>query len=178
MTFPGYKLIIGRYCGTSIDVGPALIAKILRKNGQQVHRSTYRELASDELVNPDEIKACDEFYMAIEEKLVPAASAKCFESDPEIVTPTLDRYEDDEEYQTHMPEMDKITPEAMDNYIGAEIMIYHGDTVDQGNGRRRKRNMEGNTIGRANINPILDTQTYEVVFKDRSISPYSANFIA
>ena len=54
-----YKYL-GRYCGPSIDVGTLLIAKILRKNGQQVHRSTYRAPTLDELVNPDEIKARDE----------------------------------------------------------------------------------------------------------------------
>ena len=38
--------------------------------------------------------------------------------------------------------------------------------------------MEGNTIGRANINPILDTRTYEVEFEDGSMSTYSEFFIA
>ena len=89
-------------------------------------------MTPDELMNPDEIKARDEFDPAIGEKLGHAASAKDFEDDPEIVTPNLDRYEDDEEHQNHMPEVDDITPEAMENYIGAEIMISHGDTVAQG----------------------------------------------
>ena len=52
-------------------------------------------------------------------------------SDPEIVAPTLDRYEDYEVNQTHIPDADDITPEAMDKYICVEIMIYHGDTVAQ-----------------------------------------------
>ena len=89
------------------------------------------ELTPYVLVNSDEIKARDEFDTAIGEKLGPAASAKEFESDPDIFTPTLDRYEDDEEHQNHMTEVDDITPEAMENYIGAEIMISHGDTVAQ-----------------------------------------------
>ena len=76
-----------------------------------------------------------------------------------------------------MPEVDDITPEEMDNYIGAEIMISHGDTVDQGSVRRRNRDVEGNTIGRANINPILDIQTYEVEFEDGSMRTYSSNVI-
>ena len=57
VTFPGDKLVLGRYCGTSIDVGPVLTAKILINNGQQVHRYTYRAVILDELVNTDEIKA-------------------------------------------------------------------------------------------------------------------------
>ena len=65
MTFPGDKLFLGRYVGPSIDFGPALTAKILRNNKQHVHRSTYRALKLDELVNPDDIKDCDYFHMAI-----------------------------------------------------------------------------------------------------------------
>ena len=77
-----------------------------------------------------------------------------------------------------MPEVDDIMPEFMDNYIGADIMIYHGDTVAQGSGRHRKRDVEENTIGRSNSNPILDTLTCEVEFKDGSMSTYSSNVIA
>ena len=44
----------------------------------------------------DEIKARDEFDTAIVEKLDPTASTEDFENDPEIVTSTLDWYEDDE----------------------------------------------------------------------------------
>ena len=78
MTFPGYKLVLGRYFGRSIYVGPALTAKILRKNGKQVHSSTYRALTPNELANPDDIKARDEFDTAIKEKLGPTASTKDF----------------------------------------------------------------------------------------------------
>ena len=77
-----------------------------------------------------------------------------------------------------MPEVGGITPEEVDNYIGAEIMISHGDTVAQGSVRRRKLDVEGNTIGRANSNTILYTQTYEVEFEDGSMRTYPANVIA
>ena len=99
VTFPGYKLALVRYCGPSIDVGPTLTAKILINYGQQVHSYTYRALTPDELVNPDDIKDRDEFDTAVEEKLGPMTSAKYSESDPEIVTPTLDWYEDEEEHK-------------------------------------------------------------------------------
>ena len=118
MISPGDKLVIGRYCGPNIAVGTSLNAKVLRNNGQQVHRSTYRALTPDELLNPDEIKACDEFDTATREKLGFAASSIYFEIDLDIVTSTIERYEDDEEHRTHMPKVDDITPEAMDKYIG------------------------------------------------------------
>ena len=76
-------------------------------------------MTPDESVSPDEIKACDEFDTSVEENLGPAESAKDFESGPENVTTTLDQYEDDEEHQTHMPDVDEILSEAMENYFGA-----------------------------------------------------------
>ena len=124
-------------------------------------------------MNRDEIKSRDEYDTSIGEKLSPAASAEYFDSDPEIVIPTLYRYEDDEEHQTCMPEVDDITPEAMENYIGAEIILLHGDIVAQGSFRHRKRGVEVNTIGRSNSNPILDTRSYEVEIEYVSISTYS-----
>ena len=65
MTFPGDKFVLGRYCGPSIGVGPAITSNILRNIGQQVYSSTYIALAAYELVNPDDIKDSDEFDTAI-----------------------------------------------------------------------------------------------------------------
>ena len=98
MTFPGNKAFLGRYCAPIIDVGPGLTTKILINNGQQVHSSMYTSVKPDELVKPDDIKAREEFDTAIREKLGLAASAEYFESDPEIVTPNIDRYEDDKKH--------------------------------------------------------------------------------
>ena len=113
-------------------------------------------------MNPDEIKTSDEFDTAIGDKLCPASSAEYFESDPEKFAPNLNWYEYDEEHQTHMPEVDEITPEAMKDYIGAEIMVSIGDIVDRGSVRLKKRDVGVNTIGRYNSNTIIETRAYEV----------------
>jgi hypothetical protein len=42
----------------------------------------------------------------------------------------------------------------------------------------RKRDAEGNLIGRENANPILDTRIYDVQFQDGHVESYSANIIA
>ena len=42
----------------------------------------------------------------------------------------------------------------------------------------RKRDHEGNVIGRSNANPILDTQEYEVKFEDGGVAKLAANAIA
>ena len=52
VSFPHDNFVLGRYLGPSFDIGPAMTAKILKKNGEYVHRSTYRSLTDDELNDP------------------------------------------------------------------------------------------------------------------------------
>ena len=47
--FPDTKYALGRYLGPSIDVGPAMTAKMLKANGQLLHRMTYHALTDREL---------------------------------------------------------------------------------------------------------------------------------
>ena len=49
--FPDDMLKLGHYLGPSIDIGPAMTANILTENGQVLHRSVYRPLNSDELLD-------------------------------------------------------------------------------------------------------------------------------
>ena len=42
----------------------------------------------------------------------------------------------------------------------------------------RKRDHEGNVIGRSNANPILDTREYKVNFEDGDVTELTANAIA
>ena len=46
-TFPDDVLKLGHYLGPSIDIGPAMTAKILTQNGQLLHGATYRSLTPD-----------------------------------------------------------------------------------------------------------------------------------
>ena len=39
--FPDDVLKLGHYLGPSINIGPAMMVKILTENGQVLHRSTY-----------------------------------------------------------------------------------------------------------------------------------------
>ena len=51
--FPDDMLKLGCYLGSSIDVGPAMTAKIFMKNGNVLRRSTYEPLTPDELLDID-----------------------------------------------------------------------------------------------------------------------------
>ena len=69
------------------------------------------------------------------------------------------------------------TPEAQDNYVGVALELPLGDGMAQGRVTKRVRDNDGNVIGRANENPILDTRKYVVEFASGEEAELSANAI-
>jgi hypothetical protein len=65
-----------------------------------------------------------------------------------------------------------------DNYLSAEIMLPLGGTMVKGRIAAHKRDRDGNPIGLANSNPILDTRSYIVHFDDGDQTKLTANMIA
>ena len=66
---PDDVLKLSRYLGHSIDIGPAMTAKILTENGQVLHRSTYRLLTPDELLDKDRPEAREQFMVGVYDRL-------------------------------------------------------------------------------------------------------------
>ena len=73
---------------------------------------------------------------------------------------------------------DTPTPEVGDNYISSELLFPRNGTLAKGKVTARKRDSEGNPIGRAHQNPILDTRQYLVEFEDGDVTELTANSIA
>ena len=67
--FPDDEQKLGHSLGPSIDVGPAVTAKILMKNGLVLHLSTYRSLTPDELLDKEGSDARKEFMARVYDKL-------------------------------------------------------------------------------------------------------------
>jgi len=79
---------------------------------------------------------------------------------PDYVTPDYDPVEPDSRCQKLMNGIQKQTSEILGQVFA------------------RKCDCEGNPIGMANVNPILDTQVYQVMFPEGNVAEYSANVIA
>ena len=58
------------------------------------------------------------------------------------------------------------TLEENNNYVNYSVMLLRGNTYDRGRVTGRKRDAYGNTVGRENNNPILDTREYLAEFYD------------
>ena len=56
------------------------------------------------------------------------------------------------------------TPEVNENYVNASVMLPRGKKYARGKVIGRKRDADGNAVGRTNDNPILDTRKYHVEF--------------
>ena len=95
----------------------------------------------------------------------------------ENLTPDPDHYDDTDLIDPDRSDAE-ITPEMGDNYLSAEIMLPRGGTMVNGGVTALKRDRDGNLIGLANSNPILDTRSYIVHFNDGDKTQLTANMMA
>ena len=178
MQYPEPKVQLGKYLGPAMDVHPIMSFYVLRSNGTVVVRNTLRSLTHDEWHNDAERQERSTFLTGIHESLGPAFAESDLDTDsPHLVsaiTPEFDPYEPEAE----PPEADDFDEDAYDAYISAQVMLPRGDRMEMANVRKRKRDDNGNPIGRHNANPILDTRMYEVEFPDGDVAAYTANIIA
>ncbi len=72
----------------------------------------------------------------------------------------------------------EVTPEMGDTYLNTEISVLQGGTLMKGRVTSRKRDKDGNPVGLANANPILDTHEYMFTFDNGDETMLNANLIA
>ncbi|KAL7527142.1 hypothetical protein ACHAWF_004902, partial [Thalassiosira exigua] len=83
--YPGTGWELARYLGPSPDIGSHFTMKILKSNGEVIHRSTVRSLTEGERVDPEEVKRREAFTAKITQKLGRACEAS--DVDPKDLTP-------------------------------------------------------------------------------------------
>jgi hypothetical protein len=173
---------LGHWLGPSHDVGQAMCAKILSKTAQIVCRTSVFPLSVEDANSEVVAKLKDEFNTAVNAKLKEKASGVHFEDDDDDIdfeTPEFEAYGDDDiGEEPTMPEADEFDHDAFDKYVAAEVVIPKGDSLLYGKVLRRKRDNDGNLIGHAHANPVLDSSIYEVEFEDGRTEAYAANAIA
>jgi hypothetical protein len=77
-----------------------------------------------------------------------------------------------------MPKVDGFDQETYDAYVLAQVQLPKRDDMAIGTIVKRKRDHDGNPVGRHDVNAILDTRIYEVEFPDGEVLECAANVIA
>jgi hypothetical protein len=180
--FPEPKQKFGRWLGESRDFGQAMCYWILSENATPIVRSTVQPIPPDKLALSENKEGVIQLDKVISEKLGEVSEQDSIhdyslmpDHDPEDrITPLYEPMEP----ESSMPEADDWDSEAYDKYITAEVAFPRNNTEVLGRVVGRKRDANGNPIGRAHSNPILDTRIYEVVFPDGETAEYSANVLA
>ena len=156
-----------------------MTSKILKQNGKVMYLSTCRPLTDDEKNDAETQRKMKDFDDDIRRKLGASISTEELSAiDGNIPTPEHEYCEDDFEGTPNVPDADEVTPEDLDNCIGAQVNLPCQGSVMAGKVIKRARDNEGNPVGAKNDNPTLDARSCQVEFPDGNIAEYSANVIA
>ena len=186
----------GRWLGVSHHVGSVMAYHILQSNGQVVSRSTVWRVTHLEL-ETDAVKATfrqlddeltrrfgDDDFPEEGHKVSPEAWADLRSQDPDFQEEFFRTYQDenlrDIEDQPSIADEEQPSPGIADaQYLSMELALPRGnDGPTIARVKRRKLDDDGNPIGRAHKNPIMDTRIFEVEFLDGHTEAVAANVIA
>jgi hypothetical protein len=167
---------LGKYLGPSHDVGQAMCCRILTSNAKEISRTSVIPLSVEEK-NSEVVK---DRIKAFNEKLSTSLGDRIqgIDMTDNVDVDEYEPYQDNTNETTAVPDFDDVDIDAHHKFIESKVMIPQGGQVVSGRVVRRKRDTDGNLIGKANSNPFLDTSLFEVEFDDGHIEAYAANLIA
>lgn len=178
--FPEPRGILGRWLGVSHRVGQALCYWILPESAEPISRTTVQAVSSDDLATTRVQDLIIKYDKSVSDRL--ARGDNDIKDDECAPARHLDVYDTDYEPfdpKFVQPEADDFDAEtSYDKYISAQVLLPKGDGLVSGKVIKRKRDDNGNPVGRSNQNPLLDTRVYEVHFPDGTEQEYTANLIA
>jgi hypothetical protein len=183
-SFPEPRLKVGRWLGEAQDFGQAMCYWVLSESVKPIVQSTVQNIPPDKLKLPELQEQVATLDRIIADKLgSPVTDDSIYKYDmnddqnvnaPEHMTPEYVPLKPD----SSMPEADDWDAEAFHRYIAAKVRLPKDGQEVIAKVIARKRDHNGNPIGKSNSNPFLDTRLYQVVFPDVETAKYSANVIA
>ena len=169
-----------RWLGPVHTIDQSLCSYILVETGEFIARSSVLGIPKHELSSSDLQSQMSSFMQAVESKIGNYRQPAFDIDSPEQLYYTAfgDGVDDDaiilpygnEIIDAKLSEVDEPYLDSLDNYIGVEVVV-PGRNAEPVLARveKRKRDAQGNPIGKADANPILDTRVYELEFPDRRI---------
>jgi hypothetical protein len=181
------EIKIGRFLDVSHSVGTLMSYHILPCSGIPISRTTVQrmtELEKTTDVNKARIAKFDQDVAERfkEERLAMTgdkpdlqAWSAIIESDPDFAEEFAKTFNNPDVKEAD----DEFDPDSYDNYLTMELLMDRpGADPELARVTKRLKDNNGNPIGIANANPILDTRLYEVEYCDGHKAAISANIIA
>jgi hypothetical protein len=193
--FPYQKRAIGRIIGVADNCTDELAYYILPKSCIPIVRKSVWAVPP-EMLKTDAVQAdILELDSSIRNKLGPREVLSSGDGDdeegkrttiydyfPEAPPELFEGDEDDPidfvDPDQELKEADEYTPEEMDEYLSAELLMPHGDSMQHARVMRRVKDDDGIPLGKRHPNPILDSRLYELEFPDGSTETVATNIIA
>ena len=185
---------ICRWLGPSKQVGQALCYYIHIHTNEYIARSSVVPIPDADFEKEEVKSQMKAFTDGVEAKIGNYKHPKynpnkkkeiyytAFGDDPDADSNTNSFYQDEALLPDDIPLRDNhfLYNDEMDNYIGSQVVIPGTDdalpvlaTV-----KKKKRDANGNLVGTYNVNPILNSNVYQLEFPDGRLEEYSANVIA
>ena len=173
-SWPDERWELGRWLGRSHDVGAGLVYWILKQNGEIVSRGTVLPISEKDKQDPDFVERCRLFNESIDENVGKFDEFFVIDDTPnDEPERALDELLDDDGNKIPSASQDESDP-----CIGATVFMPRGDRVEAVTIERRKRDADGNLVGRKHQNPILDSRRYIAKFRDGEEAEFAYNVIA
>lgn len=200
-SFPHEKKHLGRWLGVAHRVGQAMVFCIMNDKGHVIARSTVTSVDPSDY-DVDEVKArmkdldttirasIGDYRNAVNQHARDAPDLSDEELDEQlqfcfnIGNQDLDNSDAPALGDTNRPDCnmagDDIESEAFDKFLGIHIEVpgQDAESVAVGKVIGRKRNTDGQLMGRSNDNPILNTAIYDVQTPDGITHEHIANLLA
>jgi hypothetical protein len=154
MAFPSSCEYLGRWLGPAHQIGQALCYFILKENGQVIARTTVRSLTDTEITDEKEIQARANFDKSINDNI------GAFDDDMIHAIPNDEPEEPSTQPSVTSRPTTEDSPDIMhgpDPLLQAEVILPRGDHAAIAKVKHRKRNSDGNLIGRKHKIPTLDS---------------------
>jgi len=137
---------LGRFLGVAHRIGSDMCYWVLTDTGKVLARTTVQRITKDDMSAPTTLERMTSFTTKITERL---DDKNHFISLPAEGLTLEDKEGDPNDEPEHMtqPERDDYTEEMYDAYLGAELMIPHGDSYISGRVTKRTRDKDGNPVG-------------------------------
>jgi hypothetical protein len=182
VAFPGNPLVLGKYLGPSIDVGPAMMQCVMKANGKVEDRSTVWLLTPEECLS-DGVRQEQEWFLTShcnhwgQGTIVKDLGPDILNLVPDPTN--YDPWEDEDGPSFPALDDDLAAADATGDYlIYSEVLLTVGNSHELARVVHQKSDANSVLVVTAHKQPALDSWSYEVCFPDGCSKELAANVIA